>query len=190
MKVPTAIFAATAAFAVAAPASAAVFTPGDNEFTVTPIGGTIFTAPTITGDIGRSGIDAGVNLFDSYQFTIPQTGTGSGSVSTSTSVKLNATDLDFVSILFNGTTVDIVRQDGGLLEFGGLTSVPITAGALNTLDITYTSRGNGSYGGQLTFIRAAVPEPGTWALFILGFGTVGYALRRSRKAKVQVRYAV
>lgn len=34
----------------------------------------------------------------------------------------------------------------------------------------------------------AIPEPGTWALMLLGFGFVGAALRR-RKATVAARYA-
>ena len=29
---------------------------------------------------------------------------------------------------------------------------------------------------------AAVPEPGTWTLMIVGFGAVGYGLRRRRMA--------
>ncbi|MEL6875314.1 MAG: PEPxxWA-CTERM sorting domain-containing protein, partial [Pseudomonadota bacterium] len=33
-----------------------------------------------------------------------------------------------------------------------------------------------------------VPEPGTWAMMILGFGLVGGAMRR-RKASVTVSYA-
>jgi PEP-CTERM motif len=35
---------------------------------------------------------------------------------------------------------------------------------------------------QLTGVRT-VPEPGTWALMLLGFAGVGVAMRRSRKAK-------
>jgi hypothetical protein len=31
---------------------------------------------------------------------------------------------------------------------------------------------------------AAVPEPATWALFILGFGLTGFALRRAREARL------
>jgi hypothetical protein len=30
-------------------------------------------------------------------------------------------------------------------------------------------------------ITAAVPEPGTWAMMLLGFGAIGYSLRRSRR---------
>lgn len=43
---------------------------------------------------------------------------------------------------------------------------------------------NGSFGASLA---GAVPEPGTWALLILGFGAVGGAMRR--RQQVSVRYA-
>ena len=36
---------------------------------------------------------------------------------------------------------------------------------------------------------AAVPEPATWAFMILGFGAIGGAMRRQRKANVKVSYA-
>lgn len=35
----------------------------------------------------------------------------------------------------------------------------------------------------------SVPEPSTWAMMILGFGTVGFALRNRRKQNVRVTYA-
>lgn len=39
------------------------------------------------------------------------------------------------------------------------------------------------------FAVAAVPEPATWAFMILGFGAIGGAMRRQRKANVKVSYA-
>ena len=35
----------------------------------------------------------------------------------------------------------------------------------------------------------AVPEPSTWAMMLLGFGAIGFAMRRSRKNNVRVRFA-
>jgi choice-of-anchor C domain-containing protein len=51
------------------------------------------------------------------------------------------------------------------------------------------------YGAALdaVSVRSAVPEPGTWALMLLGFGAVGFGMRRRRKAedgKLRVRYAL
>lgn len=35
-------------------------------------------------------------------------------------------------------------------------------------------------------IQAAVPEPGTWAMMLIGFGAIGYAMRRRRKPLLQL----
>ncbi len=37
--------------------------------------------------------------------------------------------------------------------------------------------------------QAAVPEPSTWALMILGFGAMGFAMRRRQKITTSVSYA-
>lgn len=41
---------------------------------------------------------------------------------------------------------------------------------------------NGGFTGQVVFsgATAAVPEPATWAMMMLGLGAVGFAPRRSR----------
>lgn len=46
-------------------------------------------------------------------------------------------------------------------------------------------------GGAITVptVNAAIPEPTTWAMLILGFGVVGSAMRRRRSTTLQVRYA-
>jgi hypothetical protein len=40
-----------------------------------------------------------------------------------------------------------------------------------------------------SFRIAAVPEPSTWAMMILGMGAVGYAIRRRQKVTAKVRFA-
>ena len=35
-------------------------------------------------------------------------------------------------------------------------------------------------------INSAVPEPGTWAMMLLGFGAVGFAMRRRRQPKTDI----
>ena len=40
---------------------------------------------------------------------------------------------------------------------------------------------------NVAFGAAAVPEPGTWAMMLLGFGAVGFSMRRRRRpALVQI----
>lgn len=49
-------------------------------------------------------------------------------------------------------------------------------------------------GGQAVFaynaMSSAVPEPSTWAMLLLGFGALGFAMRRRREDEVRVRLAV
>jgi hypothetical protein len=171
--------AVVSAFALAPAAHAATFVPGTSNFTVSPgVGG------TFTADIGNSGIAAGT-FQDLFQFTLPTSGLGSGSISTSTSVLLSTTDTDFTSVLINGTAATLTTLNGGITQFASATSVPITAGQLNTLTVNGLSRGNGSYGGQISFTpNSAVPEPGTWAMMLLGFGGMGMAMRRRRRTSL------
>jgi choice-of-anchor C domain-containing protein len=59
-----------------------------------------------------------------------------------------------------------------------------------TARLTFSSAQKGAYGAALDNVGiAAVPEPATWALMILGFGAVGGAMRRRRASAATVRFA-
>ena len=47
-----------------------------------------------------------------------------------------------------------------------------------TLHVQGTRGRTSTYSGSISF--AAVPEPATWAMMLLGFGAIGFALRRRR----------
>lgn len=60
--------------------------------------------------------------------------------------------------------------------------------------LRYTSIGSSTDAPAFDAVRAqfsmnAVPEPATWAFMIIGFGAIGGAMRRQRKANVKVSYA-
>lgn len=149
----------------------------------------------ISATFGDTGIPTGT-FTDNFEFTIDQSGTGSGSVTTSVTVNgiHGVLDLDFISVIVNGLTATAVYRDAlgnvctnynvgtcGATETFAINNVPILAGVLNTISITGYSRGNGSYGGQATF-TPSVPEPATWAMMLVGFGAVGFGMRRARKS--------
>jgi hypothetical protein len=160
-----------------------------------PAGGFFNAAPgpngTFSGAFGNLGIAAGP-FTDIFTFTLPTSGIGSGSVTTSVTFQdlFGPTDTDFGSVTINGVTAPIVRTASGQAETATALTVPITGLALNTITVSGTSRGSGSYGGQLTFIpfAAAAPEPGTWAMMILGFGIAGASFRYRRRSTT-VTYA-
>ncbi len=68
----------------------------------------------------------------------------------------------------------------------------ITADGVANLNVDYANgvniiNPNSSITATLAF--GAVPEPATWAFMIFGFGAIGGAMRRQRKANVKVSYA-
>jgi len=72
----------------------------------------------------------------------------------------------------------VVKQSNGFALF--YDSNPIVAGSFNLS--TYFPNNPGW--SHITFFNTgtgAVPEPGTWAMMLLGFGGMGVALRRRRK---------
>ena len=191
MKIVLAFSAALAAAAVASPASAADFVPGDPQFQV--FGNPFTGTDPVSATIGNGGLSGSGS--DSYFFAIgPATGEaiglGSGSISTSFS-SFGQTSFSFDSVTFNNGSnvfvVPITALGGG--SGGALANIPIFSGVVNTLTVNYTATGNASYGGQLTFIPGGIPEPMTWSLMILGFAAVGFAMRRKKKETVRVRYA-
>ena len=98
------------------------------------------------------------------------------------------TNIDFGSVLLNG--VAFVMSPTGTFEFGSLSNQPLAPGGTNRLVVTGTTGGNASYRGALSFApMAAVPEPSTWMLMLLGMAGVGFSMRRKEKQTLRVRYA-
>ena len=64
-------------------------------------------------------------------------------------------------------------------ELWGLDTTFLTAGTY-TLTINGTNSNTGSLGGSITITEASVPEPATWAMMLIGFGAIGWQLRRRR----------
>ena len=153
----------------------------------------VSAAPTISIDTGSGTFGnnhvvctapatAPCTFSDTIQFTTPAGYTlTSATISSAMAGADMTTNIDFTSVTLNG--VQFTTLASGLVEFRSLLSQTIVAGATNTLVISGTTGGNGAYGGSLTFSTAAVPEPAAWALMILGFGVVGYALRRRPAAR-------
>ncbi len=105
---------------------------------------------------------------------------------------LGGNNIDFTSVFLNGMALTL--SPTGTFEFGSLESSPLMAGALNTLTVNGRNTGNSAFSGTLTFANVpAVPEPGTWAMMLLGFGAIGFAMRRRKAAegaqRVRVAYS-
>ncbi len=79
----------------------------------------------------------------------------------------------------------------GFTQFGGpdlftlVNSMPV----FKTGSFNLTSIVSGSSTLRISAVAAAVPEPTTWAMMLVGFGSIGYAMRRRSKVRTTVQFA-
>lgn len=118
------------------------------------------------------------DTFDlTYRFTAPLSSASATQVST---ITIGDSDVAFSSLLLNGIALTFIGEDGN----GGMTystNQAIMGGFENILNLQGGVTGAAQISTNISI--TAVPEPTTWALFILGFGALGFAMRR-RNAKV------
>lgn len=81
------------------------------------------------------------------------------------------------------TSFDILNSDAFVQNGRDLYSVNLATGALTRVGLTDRSL----FG--IAIVNTAVPEPATWATMTLGFGAVGYGLRRRRQQATRIRFA-
>jgi hypothetical protein len=136
------------------------------------------TGPATTGDtttIGYSEAPLDNPTFTEWlTFTNDLDGLYSVTLSTSSAA------VDFTSaVISDGVTNYALHFVGasGPNEFWGLDTTFIPMGTY-TLLIQGNNNDTGNLGGTVTINPAAVPEPATWALMLLGLGAVGWQLRR------------
>ena len=149
-------------------------------------------APTGAGTLEflvRGDFSIGASLGESFAFTVEGILTDAGIQATSGNV--------ITSFVFN----DNLFNDNLFQVSYGLNLAQLTAlAADNTININvdYADGVNVGLSGN-PFIRTtlnyasadmgAVPEPGTWAMMLIGFGFVGGAMRSRRKQKLRFSYA-
>jgi hypothetical protein len=99
-------------------------------------------------------------------------------------ISLNTSTPD---LLFTALTITPITGSGSIIYSGPPTAaITLLPGSLGIGSYEISFSGNsptgGAESGNLTFqLAPGVPEPATWALMLLGFGGIGFAMRRNRK---------
>jgi len=173
-KFTVAVAGALALMGIAAPAQAAIFleitgtsgTFGDNQVTCPTAETCAFTrAFTFL-------TPSGFNLASATISTAQAPGAAGATIS----------NIDFTSVLLNNVAFTLFNSPS-ISEFGALNNLALTAGATNNLIVNGRNTGDGAFAGTLVFAGTpgAVPEPGTWAMMLFGFGATGIAMRRRKR---------
>ena len=101
-------------------------------------------------------------------------------------VNSSAPNVDFTNIFISGIsgTFNLTKvDDDGFSESWRRSNLLLGAGQYTlTMNGATAGAGAGALAGNVT-IGQAVPEPGTWAMMLLGFGAIGFAMRRRKQAE-------
>lgn len=168
-KTLTAAFATALAIVAASPASAAQY--------LFDFSGSGIFGGTLNGNGQITTSDASfINPLNGYtaQNITGITGTFNGSAITGLAALFGANNLYYLTGPF--------FVDGNGLGF--TTAADVSANLFVTNDTSYrvNTMGAGLLTGGVTAkssaVAAAVPEPATWAMMLLGFGAVGFGMRR------------
>lgn len=94
----------------------------------------------------------------------------------------------------NGTMINYVTvKSANEFKVYRLAGLGASSGTATSLDLLSVNGRNEPEISHISFwtsaAAAVVPEPGAWALMILGFGVVGGALRSNRKRRVSLTFA-
>lgn len=190
---------ASAALLMTSPASAATFivdaannsvSGGTGLSTISVTAGQIFTVSSSTDDLWSAGAlprysDANGLVADRFATALDDSGQAIGTQIGRQFGNYNAFGL---SAAFGSL---VGRINGNYQVIGANFSGP--AWDSGTLDLFYWDSNQRDNFGDISFDVNAVPEPATWAFMIFGFGAIGGAMRRQKKAaqkaNVKVSYA-
>lgn len=105
-----------------------------------------------------------------------------------------ATTGEEITVDFNGVTVfgssnTAHSWNSPTVISGLLATGPSTVLRFGARNLPSFTRFDNISVAAATIATPSVPEPGTWSMLVLGFGAMGYAVRRRTKARTSVSFA-
>lgn len=184
-----------------AAAGAAAMTLGATSASAVPlvVGGSVVVPVPSSGTFGNSFSTAvaGTQFTDMYNFVLSANSMFDSSLISYSLGTLNNIDFNPANpncsgcgVFLDGTAFNL-NSSGGLDVFTLSPALLADGGLTHTLTVTgyFTSGPTASYAGTFNANLPAVPEPGTWALMLLGFGATGFMLRRRNRRSVLAQVA-
>jgi hypothetical protein len=150
-----------------------------------PVSSVQTVGDTTTINFGLNPITTTAGNVFSSAFTISDSASGIYSVNVGTSSDGVTFTSGTLTDVLTSTVYDLVVTDFGL----GMRLGPPFTGTVSLapgdyrLVVNGTATSGGSFDGTVT-ILAAVPEPATWAMMLLGFGAIGLSMRKRRGSRV------
>jgi hypothetical protein len=149
------------------------------------LSGTFTNGSTLTGSFAFDGTKTGADQFSDVSVLVPGY-FGWDRVYGNNVGKYDPSD-EYV-YFYAGRTGDYMRLVFPTTTVAGVTAINGTQ--LDSTTFAYYYYGNVHLvSGSITEAAAAVPEPATWAMMLLGFGGIGYAMRRKNAVGARIRYA-
>lgn len=193
-----------------------VFEAGSKGYAATITGANASRSVVASGLTPYGVFAVAPNPYDGNGYFAIGNGVDSNGVQNSLTL-LGKTALSSISVFIGSldayNTIQLLGASGNVLgtytgtDMAGGSTIPFPGNTLadNNRRVTFTGTQDTTYYGAKFYntgqnsafefdnvsLTAAVPEPATWAMMILGFGLVGSAMRRRKPAvAAQVSYAV
>lgn len=172
--------AALAATCLASPVSAAQFLFTFDSSTI-DVTGTLITedVPNASGQLLITGLSGTVDVFGAISLIPPGGFAGNDNLlNPGSSELLTGNGFSFAATGLQGN-IFFSQALGTFVLFGAVGDVvgPLGIGSFSITPVVTPPP------------PPAVPEPSTWALLLLGFGFVGWSLRRRNRTRISIRYA-
>jgi len=170
------LFAAAGAMALVASATsanAASIITGPTPTSLTPPASALFGAVLS----GTAGATTAIN--DNFTFNVAG-GPALADSQVSTILLGGSQNVNFTSITLDGIYAFVKTSIGDAPETWAMMSPALLNNGSHTINVMGTLFGStGAYSGTIN-VQAPVPEAKTWMMMLLGFGAMGFAIRRRR----------